>query len=692
VGGGLKIALCLVSRPRLAAALVVLGAFGYAAPANASTVPCTTTALVDAIVAANSNPGPDTLDLTASCDYVFASPFSGSSSPYAYWYGASALPAVASDITINGNGATIERIGSVPFRFFFVGADPANAHTLNYATPGAGKLTLRDVTIGNGLAKGGDSGSGGGGAGLGGAIYNQGQLVIERSTLLQNEALGGNSGLAVNNSGGGGIYNSGADGGTNPRGGGFGSGFVATGSSGGAGGNVTAGGGGGFRPTENGTAGTSTGAGGGPAVGLGGAGAAGGAGGDGSGGGGSTAGLAGVSGGGFGVGGLGGTGGGGGGVGGGGGGTPKPSGAGGGGFGGGGGSGISNGASGGNGGFGGGGGGAGSGGTAGAGGFGAGSGGTYVGGGGGGMGGAIFNHQGTVTVTNSTLSGNTADGGTTGSGGTSGQGFGGAIFNLNGTVSLTFSTIAFNTADSGGGLYDLGYMATDGAQAYSASATLSGSILANTVGANDAVVQHPSTVANGSSNIAPTTVTATDPNIVVTHSNTGGTFSGSPITTDPNLGSLSLNGGDTPTHAIMNSSPAFDAGGNCALTTDQRGITRPQGAACDLGAFELEVAAPPPPVDRTVTLAYSSKKKAFKGKLAAPDNTECAANAPVQILKKLKGPDAKLATVTTAANGSFTKAKRRRAGSYYAKAPAFNAPESVQCLAAKSATIKVRPS
>ena len=49
------------------------------------------------------------------------------------------------------------------------------------------------------------------------------------------------------------------------------------------------------------------------------------------------------------------------------------------------------------------------------------------------------------------------------------------------------------------------------------------------------------------------------------------------------------------THALQSGSPAIDAGnpatpgsgGNACEPTDQRGVARPQGAACDIGAFEL---------------------------------------------------------------------------------------------------------
>jgi len=40
------------------------------------------------------------------------------------------------------------------------------------------------------------------------------------------------------------------------------------------------------------------------------------------------------------------------------------------------------------------------------------------------------------------------------------------------------------------------------------------------------------------------------------------------------------------THALLFDSPARDAGGASCLPTDQRGVTRPQETACDIGAYE----------------------------------------------------------------------------------------------------------
>ncbi len=60
---------------------------------------------------------------------------------------------------------------------------------------------------------------------------------------------------------------------------------------------------------------------------------------------------------------------------------------------------------------------------------------------------------------------------------------------------------------------------------------------------------------------------------------------------DARLGPLAFNGGRTRTHALLHGSPAVDAGastdaGGAPLTTDQRGVTRPQGLASDIGAYE----------------------------------------------------------------------------------------------------------
>jgi hypothetical protein len=61
------------------------------------------------------------------------------------------------------------------------------------------------------------------------------------------------------------------------------------------------------------------------------------------------------------------------------------------------------------------------------------------------------------------------------------------------------------------------------------------------------------------------------------------------VVADAGLGSLADNGGPTETHALAPGSPAIDAAdtGTCPAT-DQRGVARPQGAACDVGSFEAD--------------------------------------------------------------------------------------------------------
>ena len=76
----------------------------------------------------------------------------------------------------------------------------------------------------------------------------------------------------------------------------------------------------------------------------------------------------------------------------------------------------------------------------------------------------------------------------------------------------------------------------------------------------------------------------------------GNCISGAFTQTYPFLGDIAIHGGPTPIQPQLPGSPAIDAGNptgcvtplGAPLTTDQRGVKRPLGGRCDLGAFEVE--------------------------------------------------------------------------------------------------------
>jgi CSLREA domain-containing protein len=178
-----------------------------------------------------------------------------------------------------------------------------------------------------------------------------------------------------------------------------------------------------------------------------------------------------------------------------------------------------------------------------------------------------------ATITNSTLSGNRVTFTTPPM-----NGGGGAYFGGNGADAFLNVTVAGNTATGapGGGLFNgfsvpitlqktivSGNAASSGAGCAGASATAFGSLGAN--------IEFPGNTCN--------LMPAIDkPN------------------TDPLLGPLASNGGPTQTRLLLPGSPAIDAAGTSGCpATDQRGVTRPQGSACDIGAVEWRVSDAPLP-------------------------------------------------------------------------------------------------
>lgn len=199
-----------------------------------------------------------------------------------------------------------------------------------------------------------------------------------------------------------------------------------------------------------------------------------------------------------------------------------------------------------------------------------------------GQGGALWLLEAsTTTITNSTFVGNDAVGQAPNNGST---GLGGAILiNASSNVTISHSTIAYNHADwVGGGI--CGGMG-------SSATTLRGTIVAHNSadnGGNPWNIAHncSTQLLDGGFNLQyPTHANPGDPNDPNCTANIA--------IGDPLLLPLGANGGLTPTMALSEGSPARDAvvSGCPPPATDQRGVARPLGAACDAGAYEAAVNA-----------------------------------------------------------------------------------------------------
>lgn len=227
--------------------------------------------------------------------------------------------------------------------------------------------------------------------------------------------------------------------------------------------------------------------------------------------------------------------------------------------------------------------------------------------------GAILNVAGSLTLTNSTLSGNSADyygGGIENSrGGPPGSAMvtvinstissnhanaiGGGIANgPDTTMMLINSTVAANTSNySGGGIGNGGTMMLISSTIWGNSAGAGGGIhtpgaplkLKNVINANNSGGNCLGVVTSLGHNLSDDVTCAL---------NGSGDLDHTPAQLDP--GGLRNNGGPTQTVAPLSTSPTFNAvplsyctdAFGALISTDQRGISRPQGIACDIGSVE----------------------------------------------------------------------------------------------------------
>jgi CSLREA domain-containing protein len=194
------------------------------------------------------------------------------------------------------------------------------------------------------------------------------------------------------------------------------------------------------------------------------------------------------------------------------------------------------------------------------------------------QGGGIFIMNSSLTIRNSTIEGNSGS-------------HGGGFLSQNTVVTLNNDTIAQNTSRDGtsGGINHFSF---DG----SLHITVGNTIVANNT--------------PGNCHVTTDTVDSTGHNL-----DTGTTCDftgvGDRQSTPAGLTPLAANGGPTPTMALQTTSAAANHGGAGCEARDQRGVTRPQGAACDIGAYELPVAVVTKPTSsilhhRSFTVAWNA--------------------------------------------------------------------------------------
>lgn len=191
-------------------------------------------------------------------------------------------------------------------------------------------------------------------------------------------------------------------------------------------------------------------------------------------------------------------------------------------------------------------------------------------------GGGIEVYNGTLTLVNSTVSGNRVAASGYSSGGA--LWIGGYADRLPSRATLINSTLAGNSATGTGG----------GVTSYRDSANASATVTAvNTIVSGNSAPTGGNCWAEGGV-IASLGYNLEDAESCGFHQPTDHS------NTDPMLGPLADNGGPTHTHALLPGSPALGAADNvvCAAApvnnADQRGVSRPQAFLCDAGAYEAQ--------------------------------------------------------------------------------------------------------
>jgi hypothetical protein len=203
-----------------------------------------------------------------------------------------------------------------------------------------------------------------------------------------------------------------------------------------------------------------------------------------------------------------------------------------------------------------------------------------------GGGGVMIGTGGTAEITGSTIAFNRSTGGA------------GGIANI-GTLTLVNDTLSGNRADErGGGLYNAGTATLNHVTIVSNNATNGAGIFnGHVVQIRNTIVAENSTGASAS-DVAGSLINSGGHNLIGVGSGSFAAAPGDLVGTAagpmvPRIGRLQDNGGPTWTHALVDSSPAIDAGDNDgAPPSDQRGFARIVDGNCDgvrtadIGAYE----------------------------------------------------------------------------------------------------------
>ena len=215
----------------------------------------------------------------------------------------------------------------------------------------------------------------------------------------------------------------------------------------------------------------------------------------------------------------------------------------------------------------------------------------------------VFGDDGAATLVNSTVHGNRA----LAPGVAAFGGFGGGVIaNINAASTpllISHSTITSNEAEAGDPDSEAGNLYTDGDPVELRATIIAGGIAGDSGHENCLNIPAITQQVSLGENLEDTSPTQCE--LVA---------AGDQVGIDPLLGPPALNGlpaGSSLTRALLPGSPALDSvptGGLCPAV-DQRGVARPQGGACDAGAFELGVDPPAP----LVLPPQAKPKKCKKG-------------------------------------------------------------------------------